>query len=299
MSFARRCVNIWLRLTEKPFLARVSKPETLRRVFEIKARLAFHPPRGTQFRRARISDVPVLWVNDAPGRPVLLYIHGGAFVMGSARAYRALVAQIAQRCGVSACVPDYRLAPEHPFPTALEDVLAVYRDLSTRPSGVIIGGDSAGGGLSLSLLAEIQRRGLPLPHGCFAFSPVTDLTFSGESVQRNAQSDVVLPAMRAQHTADLYLQGHPAQDPKASPLFADFSGGSPVWLAASDTEFLLDDTRRMATRLQEQGVQVHTQIAQDLPHVWPLFHNLLPEARHTLDQLAAWIKGLCPPADDS
>jgi acetyl esterase/lipase len=157
---------------------------------------------------------------------------------------------------------------------------------------VILGGDSAGGGLALALLGEVLRQGLPVPRGCFALSPLTDLTFSGQSLRSNAASDVMLPAGRAAEMAQIYLQGATADDPRASPLFADFTGAPPVWLCAGDTEILLDDTRRMAARLRAQGATVTEIIEHDLPHVWPYFHTLLPEARETLHALAAWIRSL-------
>ena len=296
MSLARNLLNPWLRLTEKRRLAREIDPAALRRTLEAKARLFFHAPRGTAFARDRIGDVPVQWVAARgvarEAGPLLLYFHGGGYVFGSSDTHRALLGRLSAETGLPACLADYRLAPEHPFPAAFEDALAVWRDLANRPGGVILGGDSAGGGLALAVLGEILREGLPGPVALFAFSPLTDFTLSGESLRVNAGADVMLPAARAPETAELYLQGAPAGDPRASPLFADFTGAPPVWLTAGDTEILLDDTRRMAARLRAQGVAVTETIARDLPHVWPFFHALLPEARTTLHALAGWIRRL-------
>jgi acetyl esterase/lipase len=144
--------------------------------------------------------------------------------------------------------------------------------------------------LAFALLAEILKHGLKKPLGCFAFSPLTDIGFSGDSVARNARVDVVLPVERTSEIAEMYLQGAPARDPRASPLFAQFSGAPPVWIAAGTTEILLDDTRRMATHLREAGIDTTEVIEEDLPHVWPIFHNLLPEAEATLKKLADWIR---------
>jgi acetyl esterase/lipase len=124
----------------------------------------------------------------------------------------------------------------------------------------------------------------------FAFSPLTDMTFSGASFQVNANADVILPAERAAEMAEMYLDGHDPFDALVSPLFADFTGAPPIWLTAGDTEILLDDTRRLAANMQKQGVDVQMQIERDLPHVWPIFHHILPEARATLDGVAGWIK---------
>lgn len=292
MSFARQFLNFWLRLTEKPHLARVSSPKALRRAFEFKAWLAFHAPRGTVTRGDTLAGVPVMWVNEARAGPLVLYFHGGAYVMGSTRSYRALCGQISKRAGLPVLVPEYRLAPEHEFPAAIEDALGVYRAVMDHPGGVVLGGDSAGGGLALAVLGEIVRLGLVMPKGTFGFSPLCDMTFSGDSIVGNAAADVVLPATRTQESAELYLADADARDGRASPLFADFAGAAPVWLTAGDTEILLDDTRRMAAHLRAQGVAVTEVIERDLPHVWPLFHTLMPEARATLDAVAAWIRRL-------
>lgn len=303
MSLAARLLNSWLRLTEKPRLSRATAPARLRRDFERKARLFFHPPRGTAFDRHPVAGraathVRARGVKQGDG-PVILYFHGGGYVFGSPRTHRAMLASLSQLTGLPACLPDYRKAPEHPFPAAAEDALAAYRALQGHPRGVILGGDSAGGGLALALLHEILRRDLPKPLGCFLFSPLTDLTFSGESVHTNAAADVMLPASRSGEMVERYLSGHPPDTPLASPLFGEFTGAPPVWVTVGDTEILLDDSRRMADRLRAQGVDVTDTVEHDLPHVWPLFHNTLPEARATLAALAGWITALSPRSGDS
>jgi len=293
VSLARRLLNPWLRLTEKRRLAREADPAALRRAFEARAKLFFHAPRWTTFSRQQIGGVPVQFVaaRGVPREdgPLLLYFHGGGYIFGSSDTHRAMLGRLSSETGLPACLPDYRLAPEHAFPAAVEDALAVWQALKDRPGGVILGGDSAGGGLALALLGEILAQGGARPTGLFAFSPLTDFTLSGESLERNAATDAILPAERAPETAQLYLQGAPADDPRASPLFADFSGAPPVWLTASDTEILLDDTRRMAARLRAQGVAVTEVITEDLPHGWPVFHGFLPEGRATLRDVARWI----------
>ena len=295
MSLRGRILNVVLRQLEKRHLARVQEPETLRRVFERKARFWFHAPRGSRFAKDRIDTVPVTWAfgpDVADAGPVMLYLHGGGYVFGSARTHRAMLARLSGKTGLPACLPDYRLAPEHPFPAALEDALAAYIELSERRR-VILGGDSAGGGLALALLGEILKHGLRRPAGVFCFSPLTDMGFSGETMVSNRRADVMLPAARAGEMGDLYLQGASPRDPRASPLFADMTGAPPVWITAGDTEILLDDARRMANRLREDGVAVTEVIEHDLPHVWPILGPLLlPEAEETLNTLAAWIKPL-------
>ena len=295
MSWARPILNTWLKRTEKPFLRRATV-EKARSGFEAKAKFYFHAPRGTSFADAALGEVPAHWtwalgVGREDG-PLLLYFHGGAFVFGSPRTHRAMLARLSREAGAPAALVKYRLAPETPFPGAFEDCLAAYKVVMDRPGGVVLGGDSAGGALALAVLGEITRQGLPQPKGCFAFSPVVDLTFSSESLQRNAEADVILPVERAEEMAGWYLGEADAKDPKVSPLFAGFKGAAPVWICAGDTEVLFDDTKRMAAHLRAEGVAVTEVIEHDLPHVWPLFHNLLPEGRHTLADLGEWIRSL-------
>jgi monoterpene epsilon-lactone hydrolase len=203
-----------------------------------------------------------------------------------------MVAQLAKRVGCEAILPVYPLSPENVFPASLNTLRAAYDDLLAqgyRSSQVIIGGDSAGGNLVLALLAQLLQEAADVPAGVFAFSPLTDLTFSGASFQVNADADVILPADRAAEMMDYYLDGADPALPLASPLFADFTGAPSVWLTVGDTEILLDDTRRLVANMSKQGVDVQMHIERDLPHVWPIFHNVLPEARMTLDGLAEWI----------
>ncbi|WP_420768011.1 alpha/beta hydrolase [Roseovarius sp. S4756] len=296
MSLRARLLNGWLRQTEKRILARAKDPKTLRRHIERGARLFFRPPRGVAFATTALGagQIPALRVSPpgAPEGPVILYLHGGGYLFGSPRVYRALASQLALQTGLQVILPQYRLAPEHPFPAAPEDALAVYRAVMDHPGGVILGGDSAGGGLALVLLMQICAFGLPQPRGTFCFSPLTDLTFSGASFAFNAAADVLLPAHQAAEMAEMYLQDASASDTRASPLFADFTGAAPVWITVGSTEILLDDARRMTARLLDQGVDVTCVIEQDLPHVWPMFHALIPEARQTLAKLDGWIRSL-------
>lgn len=295
MSVLRPVLNAWLRWREKPYLARVTEPEELRRGFELRARVYFHAPRGTEKRRLTVGGRPGLEVRAGGESPVVLWFHGGAYVFGSPATHAAMLARLCRETGGRAILPDYRKAPEHPFPAALEDAEAAWRDLlagGADPAQIIVGGDSAGGGLALALLGVLLAKGGPLPAGLVAFSPVTDLTWSGESVRRNVAADVLLPAERAQEMAARYLGTADPRDPRASPLYADFTGAPPVYLTAGDTEILLDDTTRMAERLRAQGVAVTVEDARDLPHVWPIFHNALPEARATLRRVARWISPL-------
>ena len=297
VTLRRRILNFALRWFEKPYLRRVDAFD-LRERFEKKARFWFRPPRGVTYTgrsfAAPSGPRQALWI--APENPnansVILYLHGGAFIFGSPDTHCAMLAKLAQLSGCMACLPRYRLAPEDPFPAGLDDALAAYQDLLKRgysADQIILGGDSAGGGLALALLHVLVADGQPLPAGVFCLSPLTDLTFSGESWTRNAEREVLLPTDRASELVQMYLGVQDATDPRASPLHGEFTGAPPVYLTVGDSEILLDDTLRLAARLRQMRVEVSCDVAQDLPHVWPLCQGLLPEADATLAQISDWI----------
>lgn len=301
MSWMRPVLNRYLRLTEKPHLRRVREPAALRRSFLVKARLFFHAPFGTRMELAPLGPGEALHImpGDVQSDIVLLYFHGGGYIFGAPETHAAMVANLIKRLGARAILPRYPLAPEHPYPAAPDFAEATYDAVrSANPNArIFVGGDSAGGGLTLTLLARLLRKDASLPSGVFALSPLTDLTFSGDSIRTNARSDVELPAERIPDMTAMYLDGTDPSDPDVSPLKADFTGAPPVWITAGDTEILRDDSRRMVDRLRAQGVPVTYVEERDLPHVWPIFHNYLPEARATLAALASWIQAQASSSD--
>lgn len=295
MSLRRHLLNRWLRAVERPRIARATDPVPLRRSMEMQARLFFRAPRATHAEWCSLGgrDTLALTPRDAAKDRVIFYLHGGGFAFGSPRAYAALAGQLAWRSGARALVPSYRLAPEHPFPAAPDDVYAAWQGViasGVDPACVVIGGDSAGGALAFGLLARLCAEDAPLPAGAFGLSPLTDATYSGQSFVDNAQRDAVLPAERAHELAQMFLAGQSPRTPSISPLYGDFVGAPPVWITVGDTEILRDDAHRFAAHCRAQGVDVTLEEREDLPHVWPLFHNILPEARETLDGLAEWIR---------
>lgn len=270
-------------------------PDKLRSSIEARAKVLFVPPRGTVCTSLDLADVPSLCVTGrgACEDGVIYYLHGGAFIFGSPHVYRAMLGRLSQLTGRRALLPNYRKAPEHPFPAAPKDVRAGWDAILTSgvaARDIVIGGDSAGGNLALVLLSELISEGADLPGAVFALSPVTDLTYASASVTENAAADVVLPAERSGELRDLYLQGHDPQDPRASPINADFQGSPPVYLAVGTTEMLRDDSIRLRDHLMQSGVDVTLEMGEDLPHVWPLFRPMIPEADQTLRNIADWIK---------
>ncbi|WP_127108843.1 alpha/beta hydrolase [Pararhodobacter zhoushanensis] len=300
MSWQAEVVRVVARKVTRRALARQRDPAIARADFERLSGRVFRAPPGS-LALAGTAGVPGLWVSNRPqGESVVLYFHGGAYVMGSPRTHTGIAAAIALRTGARVFLPDYRLAPEHPFPAAFDDAVATYDALvalGSRPENIVLGGDSAGGGLALALLGHLCREGRP-PAGLFAFSPWTDLTFAGASLVTNASREQVLPAHRLTETRNLILGSAKPQDtndPRLSPLQASFPAPPPVMLHAAQSEILRDDTQRMRGRLPNAEIR----IAGDLPHAWPMLHRWLPEARETLDQTAAFIRQCLPQTAES
>lgn len=295
MSLRASLANAWLRRVERRALRHLAAnpPTRARQRFEWQMRLVYGRPR--QVRPVELAGIKALALGPE-SETRLLYFHGGGYLIGSPLTHQGMVARLCARAGIGAFLPDYPLAPEHPFPAAIEAALAAYREVASR-GPVILGGDSAGGGLALALLGEICRLGLPQPLVSFAFSPWTDLELTGASLHENAPREVLLPPDRLAEARDLYLAGAAPDDPRASPLRAEFHGAAPVRLWVGDHEILADDSRRMDTLLTSQGVDSRLRIGHDLPHAWPLAPGwLLPESRQTLAELAGEIQALLPRA---
>lgn len=290
--------NLYLRMVEKQHLRRARDAVKMRKRFRQQALWMFpSPPNATYLPDVLEHSglkIPALWANGAgPKQPgVILYLHGGGYVFGAPDSHRAMLARLSQQTGLRSILPDYRMAPEHPFPAAIDDARAAYFALIERgyaPDQIVLGGDSAGGGLMLALLHVICRENLPRPGAVFAFSPWTDLTLSGASMVKNAAADPVLPADRLPAMRDMYLAGAEPKDPRASPLFGEFKAAPPVLIQVSDTEILLDDSRRMTEALKKQGVDVHLDIWKNTPHVWPLFQGWLTQGDRAIHEIASFL----------
>jgi monoterpene epsilon-lactone hydrolase len=223
---------------------------------------------------------------------LILFFHGGGYFAGSADTHGPMMARLSSYAGVPVVIPNYRLSTEAPFPAAFDDAMAVWDDLMARgyePSKIVIGGDSAGGGLALALLAALCARD-ERPAGIFTMSPWTDLTLSGESVDQNAAADAIIPADRMGDAARMYHAETPADDPRVSPLFADFDAPPPAFFQVGSPEVLADDTYRMAEVLRSAGGEVEVQTWHDAPHVWHLGEYWVPEARAALRDIARFVQ---------
>ncbi|MBP7001197.1 alpha/beta hydrolase fold domain-containing protein [Amaricoccus sp.] len=297
MSLRLLAVDLVLRLREKPYLARETDfPRGRARMEREAAR--FPLPPGAVLRDAPLGGVPALRLDGPEGGPVLLWLHGGAYCIGSPRTHAAMAARLARAVGAAAVLPDYRLAPEHPFPAALDDAAAAWAALLAEgvpPHRVALGGDSAGGGLAFALLHRLLAEGAPLPGAMLAFSPWADLTQTAASLGALARRDALIPVRRFAEIRDLYLGPADPRDPRASPVFGRFAGGPPAFVQSSRAEVLRDDARALAARLAADGVAVvHDEWAR-APHVWQMYQGFLPEADQALDRAAAFVAATLAP----
>jgi len=247
-------------------------------------RLVRSTPALERVRREPVSagGVPSVWFTppERSGDAVVLYLHGGAYIMGSTRTHGDLIARLALGTGLRVLAPDYRLAPEHPFPAQLEDTLAVYRWLLSTgvpPRRVVFAGDSAGGGLALSALVASRDQGTPLPAGAVVSAPWVDLECNGASMERNAVYDWGNKAMLL-HWAGLFLGGASAREPLASPLHADLRGLPPLFVHVGSAELQHDDGVRITEKARADGVQAHLEVWPEMVHNFQIFGEGFPES---------------------
>jgi acetyl esterase/lipase len=224
---------------------------------------------------------------------VILYVHGGGYVTGSCQAHRALVAKFVKGSEVGALLFDYRLAPEHPFPAAIEDSVTAYRWLLAKgvsPSHIVIAGDSAGGGLCLATLIALRDQGIPLPAAAVALSPWTDLKCTGESLRTKAKVDTLTWAESWTVFSKYYVGDNDPCLPWISPLYGDLHGLPPMLIHVGGDEVLLDDSTRFAEKAKDAGVDVTLKVGEGMFHCFPLCAPLFPEARQAMDEICAFIK---------
>jgi monoterpene epsilon-lactone hydrolase len=298
----RRVFNAWLRFTLKLLLRLTMKPIWARGIgiAELRRRTA-----AADRLLARLEGTPAAlpvdaggvaaeWIDPPQGQPrgVLLYLHGGGWCVHLPISYRRHAVELARRSGLRVLLPDYRLAPEHPHPAALDDCLAAYRwllDQGHDSRRIAVAGDSAGGNLTLALLMRLKREGLALPACAAMLSPLTDFCGLSSSIEFNAASDVMFSFAATRLLRDPYVGATPLADPGISPLYGDWAGLPPLLFHASASELLLCDTVRAAERARAAGVSVRERVWPGLPHVFQLF-RMLAEARDALDDIGAHLR---------
>jgi epsilon-lactone hydrolase len=255
---------------------------------------AIRPPVNGIVTEDTAAPVAGRWIADqaASGDATILWFHGGGYVAGEPPMMDGMGAALSAQTGARMFVPRYRVGPEDPFPAALDDAIAAYRwilDAVAAPATIVVGGDSAGGGLALALLLRLRDEGVDQPAGGVTFSPWTDLAITGESLVTRAEFTFGMSEPLMKRLAAAYLRDHDPMDPHASPVYGDFTGLCPLHIQVGDHEVLLDDSRRVAKAADAAGVAVDIRIWPEMPHVHQAFVGVAPESDEAVTAAARWI----------
>lgn len=287
MASLRAHIGAWMvRRNVRARLGSMRDLTAIRRVFDGPT---FPDPPAATYEPGSLGGVPGEWVRPKAGGAFrLFYIHGGGFVACSAKTHRPVTGGLAAR-GFTIFAPDYRLAPEHPFPAGRDDALAAWCAFA-EGGPACIAGDSAGGNLALAVMLAARERGLPMPRAAALFSPVTDLAATSGSRVSNAQRDAMFDPESLANLGPMYLAGHDALDPEVSPVHADPTGLPPLLFHVGEREILRDDSVRMAEKARAHGVDATAEVFPVVNHVWQFADHRLPEARRSLDAAAAFLK---------
>jgi acetyl esterase/lipase len=296
MSLRAKLVSLGLRLLVKRRTHADTPLAVVRGRLRLMSRLVPPPPRGTKTIAVDAGGVPAQRIATPQSRDDrhILYLHGGGYFAGSPPLYRDFSWRIAAAARANVLWVDYRLAPEHPFPAALDDVVSAWRWLLAEgadPRRAAFMGDSSGGGLALAALLRLRDEGLPLPAAAVVLSPWTDLALTGETLQSMAAADPMIPVEGMPVVVDLYLAGADPRAPYASPLYGNATGLPPTLILAGSEEVLRDDAVRMAATMRAAGCAVEIEIWPGMFHAWPLFARIMPEARAALARTGSFLDG--------
>ena len=294
MSLRAELLRLALRLVKRLGKRRQLTFETVHRRLQLLEPLVPGPPRGTRTETLNADGVNAVRIatDGACDDACVLHFHGGGYAIGSVALYRDFTWRISAATRAPVLYFDYRLAPKHPFPAALDDAVTVYRWLAGRiePQRIAFVGDSAGGGLALGTLYRLRDEGLPLPAATVAISPWTDLALTGPSLESNAAADPMLDVRHLPAFADCYLAGADARHPYASPLYGDPSGLPPTLIQVGSDEILRDDAVRMAARMKTAGCDIEIEVWPRMPHAWHLYARILPEGREAIARAGRFVQ---------
>ena len=286
-----------VRLMSRQFFKRIDKDSDIPPLRKFWGNLAgkMRMAPGVRVREATIGGIDCEWLvpDNCEKQKVLLYLHGGAYVMGSPETHRRMVSFIAARAGVRALLPDYRLAPEAPFPCGLEDCLSIYRKLidgGIEPARLAIAGDSAGGGMSMATLMSLRDAGDPLPAAAVLLSPWLDLAATGESTVTRAEHDPWFDPADMPTVVDHYCTTAERTNPLVSPVYGDAANLPPVLIQVGDHEILLSDSTRMAEKIKAAGGEVELQVWPGMWHVFQYFVGQMPESRRAIRKIGDYLK---------
>lgn len=254
-------------------------------------------PAGASWSETVAGGIASEWMDmpDAVGDRVFLLLHGGGYIAGSPKTHRRMAANLGQATGMRVLVPDYRLAPEHPFPAGVEDVIAAYdwlRAQGISAANIVVGGDSAGGGLALSMLLRLRETGAEMPRAAVLLAPWTDLTVSSESYERLRHLDPIITREGLREAGLWYAGESDPADPRMSPLFADVAGLPPMLIHAGGDEVMVDDSRIFAERARAVGVDVEFKIFPGMWHVFQGAGTTIPEARTAIAEIGDYVRAL-------
>jgi len=287
-----------MRSTSRAVLKRVDITEVdvkkmRRKISRISAFMV--PAFGVRVDVDELNGLHVEWLTpkDCMDGKLLLYLHGGAYIVGGCDMHRQMVSHIARAGRIRALLPEYRLAPEHRFPAAVDDAVSTYRsllDMGIKPEDIIIGGDSAGGGLTVGSLLTLRDAGDPMPAAVVLLSPFLDATGSGESMQTRKDRDPLFYPEGMPFVVDQYCEPHQRRFPQISPVFADVEGLPPMFIQVGDDEILLSDSERLADQCVAAGIEVELQVWPEMWHVFQMFAGKMPEAKRAIKQMGAYIQ---------
>ena len=296
MSISRRAKFIrWLtgRYIKKLNIREAPVPK-MRERLDFVGRLG-RPAKGVAVEKSELAGLHAEWYrppNVSTGR-VFLYLHGGAYALGSCDSHRALATRIASAANIDTVLPEYRLAPEHPFPAGLQDCVAAYRallDSGYAADDIVIGGDSAGGGLTMATMLQLRHDGVSLPRAAVLLSPFLDVTASGESMTTRAEHDPWFEPENISVVIGHYCPNEDPRNPLLSPVFANVAGLPPTLIHVGDDEILLSDSTRIADKLRAAGIDVELEDFPELWHVFHLFVGKMPESRQAIDKIGRFIR---------
>lgn len=297
MSWQGNVLNRVLRRTMKPmmFSSRPTRARMGMSAWALETSAALVPVSGAVKVTPARGLLRGEWVepNAEGSSAVILYLHGGAYIAGSARTHRPLTAELALSSGARVLALNYRQAPDHEWPAWLEDALGAYQQLlksGLRPENIVLAGDSAGGNLVLVTLLRLREQGLPLPAGAICLSPWTDLACGYHSHRLNAQHEAMLNPEALRNLGLHHIGKRNPKDPLISPAYADLANLPPLMVHVGSREILLDDARAIKRNAKRAGIRLHYREWDDMPHVFPLFHRFLPEGRKAIEQMASFVR---------
>jgi monoterpene epsilon-lactone hydrolase len=290
-SLQHTLLSFYLKVLQRK-QSKTKDPLKLRRKLINDVAMKFKLPKELKIERRSANGVPVEWMSfEKPQERIVMYLHGGAYVAGSLQSHRHLVSALAKTCKAEAMAVDYRLAPEHPFPAALDDALSAYLWLIKKhnPQQVIIAGDSAGGGLAVAMIAKLLEDHLALPRAVVLLAPWVDLTGESPTISSVGSQDVILSKEMLASSAQMYAHTHPLNQPYISPIHAVLSGFPTTLIHVGTKDLLLNDSRMLARVLKEQGTKVIFEEWIGAMHVWHFFTYFLPESKRAIKRIGEFV----------